>query len=127
MSQTKPFAIGIVVTCTIFTAIGSLLLKKGIDKFSFSWEGLLDAYPVVIGLFFYFLGFLLLTLAFKHGELSVLFPFVSLSFVWVTVLSYVFLHELISMTEIIGVGFIMCGVILIGSATKNKKPLRLRG
>lgn len=127
MSDTKPWAIGIVVICTFFTAIGSLLLKKGVDRFSPSLEGLLNTYPVLIGLFFYFLGFILLTLAFKHGELSVLFPFVSLSFIWVAGLSYIFLSEMLGLFEIIGLGSIMVGVILIGSSTQKKMNLRLRG
>jgi drug/metabolite transporter (DMT)-like permease len=126
MQGTKPWAIGVVVICTIFTAIGSLLLKKGIDRFSMSWQGALDAYLVIVGLFVYFLGFILLTLAFRHGELSVLFPFVSLSFVWVAFLSYFFLGEIISVLEMLGVAAIVCGVILIGSSGRNNKKLRLR-
>ena len=127
MPDTKPWAIGIVVICTFFTAIGSLLLKKGADRFSPSLEGILNAYPVLIGLFFYFLGFILLTLAFKHGELSVLFPFVSLSFIWVAGLSYFFLAEILSLFEIIGLGSIMVGVILIGSSSQKKRKVMLRG
>lgn len=127
MAGTKPWAIGVVLICTIFTAIGSLLLKKGIDRFSMSWQGVLDAYLVIVGLFVYFLGFILLTLAFRHGELSVLFPFVSLSFVWVAFLSYFFLSEIISSIEMIGIAAIVGGVILIGSSGGRKKQLRLRG
>ncbi|MBW2997272.1 EamA family transporter [Candidatus Woesearchaeota archaeon] len=127
MGETKSWAIGLVVVCTIFTALGSLFFKKGVDKLAFSMQGVLDAYQIIIGLFFYFLGFILLTFAFKHGELSVLFPFVSLSFVWVAILSFIFLSELISLVEVLGVGAIVFGVVLIGMSTRNKKKLKLRG
>jgi drug/metabolite transporter (DMT)-like permease len=124
LAETKPWAIGIVILCTVFTSLGALLLKKGITKFSFSITGILDAYLLFVGLFFYFIGFVLLTTAFRHGELSVLFPFVSLSFVWVAILSAVFLSEQINIFEIIGVASIILGVIMIGTSGKKKMALR---
>ncbi|MBW2964294.1 DMT family transporter [Candidatus Woesearchaeota archaeon] len=126
MGETKPWAIGIVVLCTIFTAIGSFLLKTGMDRFTPTWDGVLAAYPVLIGLFVYFIGFVMLTTAFRHGELSVLFPFVSLSFVWVAILSYLLLGEHISAMGIGGLGAIVCGVALIGIASRQKRKLRLK-
>lgn len=126
MGETKPWAIGIVVLCTLFTATGSFLLKKGMDLFSPTWNGVLAAYPVLIGLFFYFLGFVLLTISFRHGELSVLFPFVSLSFIWVAIMSYMLLGEQLTATEVGGLGAIVCGVVLIGISSRQKKKLRLK-
>jgi drug/metabolite transporter (DMT)-like permease len=126
MSRTKPWAIPIVIACTLFTSIGALFIKQGVDKFEeFTLSGLLPAYPIIIGLFFYFLGFILLTISFKHGELSTLFPFVSLSFVWVAILSTIVLKESVSLIEGLGVGVIVLGVVLIGIAGKNNK-LKLR-
>ncbi len=126
MTHTKPWAIGIVVICTIFTAIGSLLFKKGMSGFVLEWPGMLNAYPVLIGLFFYFLGFVLLAFAFRHGELSVLFPFVSLSFVWVAILSYAFLSEMITTLEVIGLAAIVTGVVSIGLSSR-KRRIRVKG
>jgi drug/metabolite transporter (DMT)-like permease len=122
MAGTKPWAILVVVTCTIFTAIGATIIKMGVDMFGgLTWHGLLEAYPVAIGFFFYFLGFILLTLAFRYGELSVLFPFVSLSFMWVALSSYLFLGEAISLVEVIGVLTIVLGVVLIGISSNSRK------
>jgi len=123
---TKPWAIGLVIVCTLFTSFGALLLKKGVQMFSFSIDGALNAYPVLIGLLFYFVGFILLTISFKHGELSVLFPFISLSFVWVAILSFFFLREAITLFEIFGVAAIIAGVTLIGLSSRNKK-IGMRG
>ena len=124
MAGTKPWAIAIIIACTIFTSIGSILLKKGVDRFSYSMQGFLDAYPVIIGLAFYFVGFILLTVAFKHGELSVLFPFVSLSFVWVGMSSYFILHEKITLSEVLGVTAIITGVVLIGLSSRRGRRRR---
>jgi len=127
MSGTKPWAIAVVILCTIFTSIGSTLLKTGANRLSFSIQGMISSYPIIFGLFFYFLGFLLLTTAFRHGELSVLFPFVSLSFIWVTITSFIFLNETITIFKILGVSAIVSGVILIGISSRSKKKVKLRG
>ncbi|MBW2971883.1 EamA family transporter [Candidatus Woesearchaeota archaeon] len=128
MGETKTFAIIVVILCTAFTSIGSLFLKLGADRLSLtSLQGILDGYLVIVGLLFYFIGFIMLTFSFRHGELSVLFPFVSLSFVWVAILSSTFLHEAVTLLEIGGVAAIVCGVVLIGISSRNgQKNSRLR-
>jgi len=126
MEHTKPWAIVLVICCTLFTSTGSLLLKKGADRLVFSVDGILHAYLVLAGLAFYFIGFMMLTLSFRHGELSVLFPLISLSFVWVAFLSSIFLGELVSFIEMLGIAAIVGGVVLIGLSSRNVK-LSLRG
>ncbi|HII72144.1 TPA: EamA family transporter [Candidatus Woesearchaeota archaeon] len=126
--ETKPWAILLVIITTLFSSTGSLLFKVGMNRFGWSIEGVLAAYPVIIGGIVYFMGFILLTYSYRHGELSVLFPFISLSFIWVTLLSWLVLGEIITLAEILGVAAIVCGVVLIGlSSRTNKKKLRLRG
>ena len=127
MAETKLWAIGLVIICTLFTSIGAVFLKRGIDRFAFNLEGVISAYPVIIGLFFYFLGFILLTLSFRYGELSVLFPFVSLSFVWVASMSFFFLGESINLVELLGLAAIVSGVVIIGASSRNKRKLKLKG
>ena len=114
------------IVCTLFTSVGSLLFKIGMIRFSGSIEGVIAAWPVLLGLVFYFVGFVMLTFGLKYGELSVLFPFVSLSFVWVAILSYFFLGEMITLTEMLGVGAIVAGVVVIGLSSRKTKKLRLR-
>ncbi|MFC1741522.1 EamA family transporter [Nanoarchaeota archaeon] len=127
MSGTKPWAILVVIFCTLFTSTGSLFMKLGANRLSLeSLQGLLDGYFLLVGIFFYFIGFILLTFSFRHGELSVLFPFISLSFIWVTILSYHILEEPIAPVEIVGVVAIVSGVVLIGLSSRNKQRLRLK-
>ncbi len=128
MSKTKPWAILVVILCTIFTSTGSLFMKLGVNNISImSFRGILDGWLILVGLFSYFLGFIMLTFSFRHGELSVLFPFVSLSFVWVGILSYMVLGESITLFEMLGIGSIVIGVVVIGISTRKPKKLRLRG
>jgi drug/metabolite transporter (DMT)-like permease len=120
MAGTKPWAILVVILCTAFTSSGSLFMKLGANNLSFSsFQGILDGYLVIVGLLFYFIGFILLTFSFRHGELSVLFPFISLSFIWVATLSYFVLREVVTGFEIAGISVIVCGVVLVGLSSRN--------
>jgi undecaprenyl phosphate-alpha-L-ara4N flippase subunit ArnE len=59
-------------------------------------------------------GALTMILAYRYGELSVLQPINSMSYVYSLFLGYIVFHEAITTFKIIGVAAIMLGVILLG-------------
>jgi undecaprenyl phosphate-alpha-L-ara4N flippase subunit ArnE len=65
------------------------------------------------------LGSILMILAYRYGELSVLQPINSISYVYSLFLGHMIFHEEITSFKIIGVIAIISGVILLrfGSAT----------
>ena len=71
----------------------------------------------------YAIGAMLLIVALRDGELSVLYPIIALSFVWVTLISIFLFHEYVSAYNWVGVAAILLGVSLIGYGSKNiSKP-----
>lgn len=56
----------------------------------------------------------LMVLALRHGELSLLYPFIALTFVWVTILSHVIFHEQVNAPMIAGIALIVGGVGTLG-------------
>jgi drug/metabolite transporter (DMT)-like permease len=70
--------------------------------------------PLIAGLAVYGLGAILMIVALKHGELSVLYPLISLSYVWVAILSVLLFHESMPATKIAGICIIMAGVAILG-------------
>jgi multidrug transporter EmrE-like cation transporter len=70
--------------------------------------------PLIAGLAVYGLGAILMILALKHGELSVLYPLLSLSYVWVAILSVLLFHESMPTPKIAGICIIMAGVATLG-------------
>ena len=54
----------------------------------------------------------------KKADLSLVFPFMALNFVWVTILSSVFLHEPIFWNKWVGIALIVIGVASIGRGAK---------
>ena len=55
--------------------------------------GILTDIPLIAGYGLYGVMTVLIVIAFKDGELSVLYPVISLSYVWVTALSYFVFHD----------------------------------
>ncbi|KAF5417306.1 MAG: 4-amino-4-deoxy-L-arabinose-phosphoundecaprenol flippase subunit ArnE [Candidatus Methanogaster sp.] len=59
-----------------------------------------------------FLAFLCWIAAMTKFDLSYAYPFMSLSFVFVLILSASFFHEPVTMARVLGVIFIMAGIII---------------
>jgi len=93
-----------------------MLFKIASENFSFA--AILFNYFFWIGAIVNGIGAVLLIFAFKHEELSTLFPFVSLTFIWVAVISFFVFNEPISILKIIAVLSIIAGVTFIGRGSK---------
>ena len=112
--MTELWAIGLTVGATIAGSLGPIFLKKASDKIEFNFKSILKTKELLIGLVFFGLGTLLFIPALKGGELSVLYPFIALGYVWVAFLSKLILKEKITPLKWIGIFIIIIGVSLIG-------------
>tara|TARA_Y100000310_G_C20563944_1_gene754506 strand:+ start:305 stop:712 length:408 start_codon:yes stop_codon:yes gene_type:complete len=111
----------IMLVCTLFTATGQLFFKYGSQTFRLDIVSLLTNYNLILGFTLYGFGALLLIVALKFGELSVIYPFVSLTFIWVMMVSFWILGETLNNLKIGAVIFIVFGVTLIARGGKNGK------
>lgn len=66
------------------------------------------------GLVLYGINTGLLILALRDGELSLLYPVISLTYVWVTIMSVTVLGETLTPTKIAGIALICLGVAFLG-------------
>lgn len=78
-------------------------------------------YQMVVGFLFYALGALLMILAFRHGELSVLHPMLSVSYVLGIVVGYFALQEPITLAKAGGVAVIFLGMVFLGLSSRGEK------
>lgn len=122
MNKTSSTAIILVIICTIFTSIAQLLYKSGANKLNFSdLKSILTNYEIGIGIILYGIAAILLIYAFKFGELSVIFPMIATSYVWVSLLAWYYFHETISSLRIVGIVVIILGVAFLGIGGKTAK------
>jgi multidrug transporter EmrE-like cation transporter len=104
----------LVALCTVLGAAAQLLIKVGMSHFSPQAAAIATNYPLVTGYSLYGLNTVLLVLALREGELSMLYPIIALTYVWVTLLSYILLHEPVSLFKNLGIAAIVLGVAVLG-------------
>jgi multidrug transporter EmrE-like cation transporter len=71
-------------------------------------------WPLLGGYFLYGISTVLLVLALRKGELSILYPIISLTYVWVLALSALVFKEQLNFWKIGGVLAIVAGVGVLG-------------
>lgn len=104
----------LVFCCTILGTLAQLLMKNGMDHFKPDPMSLLMNLPLIAGYALYGINTVMLVLALREGELSVLYPIIALTYVWVTLVAYIHLHEPPNVYKNVGVLAIILGVIVIG-------------
>jgi multidrug transporter EmrE-like cation transporter len=75
---------------------------------------MLSNFHVLAGYSLYGLFTAVLVLALRDGELSILYPVISLTFVWVTILSTILFHESLTASKLMGISIIVSGVGVLG-------------
>lgn len=111
---TQLWAIGLVFSATLIGAFGPILLKKASSRRLSNLKSLSTNYHLFGGVALYAIGTLLFIPSLKGGDLSVLYPFVSLSYIWVSLLSVKFLDEKMNKLKWAGIALIIIGVSFIG-------------
>ena len=111
-----------VVLFTVLSATAQALMKLGANRLGQQPTpvGVLTDLPLLAGLSLYGLGAILMVLALRHGELSLLYPMISLSYVWVAILSVILFHETLTALRIAGIVVIITGVGILGCGTRGK-------
>lgn len=104
----------LVVVATFFTTIAQLSFKIGSNAEGFYLVFFPINIIILAGFVAYGISALLFLYALRGGELSVLYPIWSLSFVWIFLVSSFVLKESINLFNWVGVLFIIIGVSLVG-------------
>jgi multidrug transporter EmrE-like cation transporter len=117
-SRTK--AVALVFCCTILGAAAQILLKTGANQLAHpSPLAMLTNLPLLGGLSLYGVSTVLLVLALRDAELSLLYPVIALTYVWVTLLSLAIFHDRINPVKLAGVSIIVVGVGVLGFGSRK--------
>ena len=112
--KTKLWAMGMVLFCTLLTSTAQLFYKYGSATLNFNILSIITNTSLLMGLLLYAVGGTILILSFRGGEVSVLYPIIATSYIWVSFLSIYFINESMNIFKWLGVFTIMMGIILIG-------------
>ena len=118
--NTKLSAILMVLFSTLLTSTAQLFLKLSVKTLKFGALSILTNYYLIMGFLFYAIAGILMIIAFRHGEVTVLYPIFATSYVWVSFSSHFILGEEITTFRWFGVILIVLGVSLLGLNIKMK-------
>lgn len=120
----RRFSIFLVFVCTILGAAAQILMKTGTQ--AAQKDGALQLLIAIFhtptlfaGYALYGLSTLVLVVALKYGELSILYPVIALTYVWVTALSVLIYGESVNPLKLMGLATVVFGVALLGKATRR--------
>lgn len=117
--RTKPLAFGLMILCTLLTSTAQILYKLGANRLIVSFYGIITNYQLILGLTLYVIAGAILIFALRHGDVTVLYPIVATSYVWVSLLSVGVLGELMNVYKWIGIFIIITGVIFVSLGSKK--------
>jgi len=116
-------ALLLVLLCTVFGAAAQVLIKTGATQIAHpsliaSAVSMITNPWLFAGYSLYAVSMVLLIIALKDGELSITYPVIALTYVWVAMLSYFLMHESMGLYKIIGIALIVTGVAVVGRPKK---------
>jgi drug/metabolite transporter (DMT)-like permease len=116
-------ALLLVLACTVFGAAAQVLIKTGATHIAHpslitSATSMITNPWLFAGYSLYAVSTVLLIVALKDGELSITYPVIALTYVWVALLSYFLMHESMGLYKIIGLALIVTGVAVVGLQKK---------
>jgi len=113
MSSTPVASMLLVLTASFIGSFGAVLLKAGASRLGLGLRQLVCNYRLGLGVALFLLSSYFFVLGVRRGELSVLYPLVSLSYVWTMIWSRLFFAEPITRGKLWGLLLILLGITLI--------------
>ena len=98
------------ILCTLFISVAQLFYNAGAEQLPLIFWN----WPLFAGIGLYALGAIFFVYSLKGGEVSVLYPIIGTSYIWVALLANVFFNEPLGIAKIIGIVGIVLGVSLLG-------------
>jgi drug/metabolite transporter (DMT)-like permease len=100
-------------------SFGAVFLKSGATRLERNFSSLVRNWHLAAGVFFFVASSIFFVLGLREGELSVLYPMVSLGYVWTLLWSRMFFGERLTTTKLAGLALILFGVLLVGLGTQR--------
>jgi drug/metabolite transporter (DMT)-like permease len=108
-----------VATGSFIGSFGALYLKIGSGHLSGNLRSLLTNWRLALGVGLYLLSSVFYVIGVSKGDLSALYPLVSLGSIWTLLWSKLFLGEALTRAKFVAVGMILAGCFLLGLGSRG--------
>lgn len=117
--KTPLSSIVLILISSFIGSFGAVFLKLGAEYMRPGVKGFLTNYRLGFGIGLYLLSSVFFVMGVTQGELMILYPMVSLGYIWTLLWSYLFFKEPFNRPKIFGLVLIIVGVFCInlGNAT----------
>ncbi|HTS63879.1 MAG TPA: EamA family transporter [Candidatus Acidoferrales bacterium] len=106
---------------SVVGSFGMAFLKMGAGRLTKSIWSFLNA-RLVFGVVLFLGSSVLYVAGIKGGQLSVLYPMVSLGYIWGLLWAKIFFNEPLTKQKFAGLGLILLGVFFVGLGSQDQQP-----
>lgn len=103
----------LVFTASLVGSFGAVFLKKGAGRLDGSILSFVNS-ELILGVALFLGSSVFYALGIRGGQLSVLYPMVSLGYLWTLLWSKLFFNEPLTGEKFLGLGLILAGVCFVG-------------
>ena len=103
----------LVLVASFIGSFGAVYLKLGSGRLHRQWKTVVLNWRLAVGVALYLLSSIFFIWGVRKGELSVLYPVVSLGYIWTLFWSRLFFGEPLTRNKFLGIGLILCGIFLL--------------
>ena len=114
--KTPVSSMALVLGASFVGSFGAVFLKAGAERLHRDLRSLVTNWRLAAGVFIFVLSSVLYLKGIKRGELSILYPMVSLGYVWTLFWSKLFFGEPFTRAKLAGLGLILAGIAVLGLA-----------
>ena len=104
---------GLVLGGSVIGSFGAVFLKSGALAVRRHWTSIAFNWRLAVGIIAYLLSSVLYVKGLSNGELSILFPMVSLGYICTLLWSRLFFQEALTKSKFLGVGLILLGIVFL--------------
>ncbi|MCX6619633.1 MAG: EamA family transporter [Acidobacteria bacterium] len=103
----------LVLTASFIGSFGAVFLKAASGRIALNFKALVLNVYLLAGVAMYLVSSYFFVLGVRHGELTILYPMVSLGYIWTLFWSRLFFKEPLTRTKFFGLGLIVFGIVLL--------------
>ncbi len=103
----------LVVTGSFIGSFGAVFLKSGAGKLTRNVLKLILNWRLAVGVALYLFSSYFYVLGLREGELTILYPLVSLGYIFTFIWSRIFFKEPFTTNKFIGLSLVVVGIVLL--------------
>jgi multidrug transporter EmrE-like cation transporter len=113
MTATPLSSIFLVLVSSFIGSFGAVYLKLGAEHMQPGIKGIVSNWRLGLGIALFLLSSVFFVMGVAQGELTILYPMVSLGYIWTLLWAYIFFKEPFNRSKVVGLILIIGGVAVI--------------